>query len=67
MEPFARLKHQLSLYSRRWPTYAHQKAPAYRPLLQLDPVLRARVVSVMQRSDLKGINRAKIEAVLKTQ
>jgi hypothetical protein len=38
---------------------------AYRPVPHLDPALRARLQSALQRSDLKPANRVKIEAVLK--
>ena len=43
----------------------HLKRPhAYRPIPHLDPALRARLQSALQRSDLKPATRAKIEAVL---
>gem|GEM_PF-4922633 len=37
---------------------------AYRPIPHLDPAIRARLVSALQRPDLKLTTRAKIEAVL---
>ena len=37
----------------------------YRPALHLDPELRARLQSALQRPDLKPTTRAKIESVLK--
>lgn len=36
----------------------------YRPVPNLDPTLRARLQSALQRPDLKPSTRAKIEAVL---
>ena len=45
----------------------HIKRPhAYRPIPHLDPALRARLQSALQRTDLKPTTRAKIEADLKT-
>ena len=68
MEPYARLKRQLR-YSTHGPTLRlHLKRPhAYRPVPHLDPALRARLQSALQRPDLKPATRAKIEAVLKQQ
>jgi hypothetical protein len=40
---------------------------AYRPIPHLDPAIRARLVSALQRPDLKPTTRAKIEAALKQQ
>ena len=40
---------------------------AYRPIPHLDPAIRARLVSALQRPDLKPTTRAKIEAVLNNQ
>ncbi len=37
---------------------------AYRPILHLDPAIRARLVSALQRPDLKPTTRAKIGAAL---
>ena len=39
----------------------------YRPVPHLDPALRARLQSALQRPDLKPTTRAKIEAALKPQ
>jgi len=39
----------------------------YRPIPHLDPALHARLVSALQRPDLKPTTRAKIEAALKPQ
>ena len=39
----------------------------YRPIPHLDRALRARLVSALQRPDLKPTTRAKIEAALKPQ
>jgi len=36
----------------------------YRPIPHLDPALRARLQSALQRPDLKPTTRAKIEALL---
>ena len=36
----------------------------YRPIPHLDPALRARLVSALQRPDMKPTTRAKIEAAL---
>ena len=65
MEPYARLKRRIR-YSTHGPTLRlYIKRPhAYRPIPHLDPALRARLQSALQRSDLKPATRAKIEAVL---
>ena len=39
-------------------------APRDRPVPHLDPAIRARLVSALQRPDLKPTTRAKIEVVL---
>ena len=39
----------------------------YRPVPHLDPALRARLKSALQRPDLNPTTRAKIESVLKQQ
>jgi hypothetical protein len=63
MEPYARLKGQLR-YSTHGPALRlHLKRPHnYRPIPHLDPALRARLQSALQRPDLKPTTRAKIEA-----
>ena len=44
----------------------HSKSPHnYRPIPQLDPALRARLVWALQRPDLNEATRAKIKAALK--
>ena len=46
----------------------HLKRPhAYHPIPHLDPALRARLQSALQRPDLKPSTRAKIESALKQQ
>jgi hypothetical protein len=40
---------------------------AYRPIPHLDPAIRARLVSALQRPDLKPTTRAKIESVLNSE
>ena len=68
MEPYALLKRRIR-YSTHGPALRiHLKRPhAYRPIPHLDPALRARLVSALQRPDLKPTTRAKIEAALKPQ
>jgi len=39
----------------------------YRPVPHLDPALRARLQSALQRPDLKPTTRAKIESVLNSE
>ena len=65
MEPYAGLKRQLR-YSTHGPALRlHLNRPhAYHPIPHLDPALHARLVSALQRPDLKPTTRAKIEAVL---
>jgi len=65
MEPYAHLKRRIR-YSTHGPALRiHLKRPhAYRPIPHLDPSLHARLVSALQRPDLKPTTRAKIEAVL---
>jgi len=66
MELYARLKRQL-----RYSTYGTalrlhiKQSHHYRPIPHLDPALRARLESALQRPDLKPTTRAKIEAILK--
>ena len=60
MEPYARLKHQLSHLTPGAGLRLHIKRPQpAAPVPHLDPVLRARLVSAMHRPDLKPINRPK--------
>ena len=65
MEPYALLKRRIR-YSTHGPALRiHLKRPhAYRPIPHLDPAIRARLQSALQRPDLKPTTRAKIEAVL---
>jgi hypothetical protein len=68
MEPYARLKRQLRYTATDSALRIHIKRPhAYRPIPHLDPALRARLQSALQRPDLKPTTRAKIEAALKQQ
>ena len=65
MEPYARLKHQLRFTTHGPALHLHIKQPhAYRPIPHLDPAIRARLQSALQRPDLKPTTQAKIEAVL---
>jgi len=65
MEPYARLKRQLRFTTHGAALRLHVKRPHhYRPVPHLDPALRARLQSALQRPDLKPTTRAKIEAVL---
>jgi hypothetical protein len=65
MEPYALLKRSIR-YSTHGPALRlHLKRPhAYRPIPHLDPALRDRLQSALQRPDLKPTTRAKIEAAL---
>ena len=66
MEPYARLKRQLRYSTHGAALRLHVKrAHAYRPIPHLDPALRARLKSALQRPDLNPTTRAKIESVLK--
>ena len=67
-EPYAILKRRIR-YSTHGPALRiHLKRPhAYRPIPHLDPALRARLQSALQRPGLKPTTRAKIEAVLNNQ
>ena len=65
MEPYARLKRRIRYSTHGAALRIHLQRPhAYRPIPHLDPALRARLVSALQRPDLKPTTRAKIEAVL---
>ena len=65
MEPYTLLKRRIR-YSTHGPALRlHLNRPhAYYPIPHLDPALRARLQSALQRPDLKPTTRAKIEAVL---
>ena len=66
MEPYARLKGRLRFTTHGAALRLHLKRPhAYRSIPHLDPALRARLQSALQRPDLKPTTRAKIEAALK--
>ena len=65
MEPYARLKRRLRFTATDSALRIHIKRPhAYRPIPHLDPAIRARLQSALQRPDLKPTTRAKIEAAL---
>ena len=65
MEPYARLKGRIRYTATDSALRIHLKRPHnYRPIPHLDPALRARLVSALQRPDLKPTTRAKIEAAL---
>ena len=68
MEPYARLKRQLRYSTHGAALRIHLKRPhAYRPVPHLDPALRTRLQSALQRPDLKPTTWAKIESVLNNQ
>ena len=65
MEPYAILKRRIRYTATDSALRLHIKRPHnYRPIPHLDPALRARLQSALQRPDLKPTTRAKIEAVL---
>ena len=65
MEPYARLKHQLRFSTHGAALRIHLKRPPRLPACpHLDPALRARLQSALQRPDLKPTTRAKIESLL---
>ena len=65
MEPYARLKGRLRFTATDSALRLHLKRPhAYHPIPHLDPAIRARLQSALQRPDLKPTTRAKIEAAL---
>ena len=65
MEPYARLKRRIRYSTHGAALRLHLKrSHAYRPIPHLDPALRARLQSALQRLDLKPATRAKIEAIL---
>ena len=66
MEPYALLKRRIRYTATDSALRLHIKRPhAYRPIPHLDPAIRARLVSALQRPDLKPTTRAKIEAAPK--
>ena len=66
MEPYARLKGRIRYTATDSALRLHIKRPHnYRPIPHLDPALRARLQSALQRPGLKPTTRAKIEVVLK--
>jgi hypothetical protein len=68
MEPYAILKGRIRYTATDSALRLHLKRPhAYRPIPHLDPALRARLISALQRPDLKPTTRAKIEAALHPQ
>ena len=68
MEPYALLQRRIRYSTHGAALRLHIKRPhAYRPIPHLDPALRARLQSALQRPDLKPATRAKIEAALKQQ
>ena len=68
MEPYARLKRQLRFSTHGAGLRLHiKRAHAYRPVPHLDPAIRVRLQSALQRPDLKPTTRAKIKSVLKQQ
>ena len=65
MEPYALLKRRIRYSTHGSALHLHLKRPhAYHPIPHLDPAIRARLVSALQRPDLKPTTRAKIEALL---
>ena len=65
MEPYALLKRRIRYTATDSALRIHLKRPhAYRPIPHLDPALRARLQSALQRPDLKPTTRAKIESAL---
>ena len=68
MEPYARLKRRIRYSTHGAALRLHIKRPhAYHPVPHLDPAIRVRLVSALQRPDLKPTTRAKIESVLNNQ
>ena len=68
MEPYARLKRRIRYSTPGAALRLLLKRPhAYRPIPHLDPELRARLQSALQRPDLKPTTRAKIESVLNSE
>jgi hypothetical protein len=65
MESYARLKRRIRYTATDSALRIHLKRPHnYRPIPHLDPALRDRLQSALQRPDLKPTTRAKIEAAL---
>ena len=64
MEPYALLKRRIRYSTHGAALRLHIKRPHhYRPIPHLDPALRARLQSALQRPDLKPTTRGKIEAL----
>ena len=65
MEPYALLKRRIRYTATDSALRMHLNRPhAFHPIPHLDPALRDRLVSALQRSDLKPTTRAKIESLL---
>ena len=65
MEPYALLKRRIRYSTHGDALRLHLKRPhAYHPIPHLDPAIRARLQSALQRPDLKPTTRAKIESLL---
>jgi hypothetical protein len=68
MESYALLKGRIRYTATDSALRIHLKRPhVYRPIPHLDPALRDRLQSALQRPDLKPTIRAKIESALKQQ
>ena len=66
MEPYARLKGRLRYKAADSALLLQVRQPhAFRAIPHLDPALHARLISALQRPDLKPQTRAKIEKILK--
>ena len=66
MEPYARLKGRLRYKAADSELHLQVRQPhAFRAIPHLDPALHARLISALQRPDLKPQTRAKIEKILK--
>ena len=66
MEPYARLKGRLRYKAADSALHLQVRQPhAFRAIPHLDPALHARLISALQRPDLKPQTRAKIEKILK--
>ena len=68
MEPYARLKGPLRYEAADSALHLQVRQPnAFRAIPHLDPALQARLVSALQRPDLKPETRAKIESILNSE
>ena len=68
MEPYARLKGRLRYKAADSALLLQVRLPhAFRAIPHLDPALQARLVSALQRLDLKPETRAKIESILNSE